>query len=51
MDFLLQDLWNNIFLKTCGCKSQAYCKKVRRSEQFVERKKRKTTIKEKSKIV
>ncbi len=33
IDFFLQDLWNNIFLKTCGCKSHAYCKKVRKKSE------------------
>jgi hypothetical protein len=52
IDFLLQDLWNKVFFKTCGCKSHTYCKKVqRKSEWFVEIKRRKTTIKEKSKFV
>ncbi len=41
IDFLLQNLWNNIFLKTCGCKSHTYCKRVRKMNGLLkERKKR-----------
>ncbi len=52
IDFLSQDKWNNFFKKTCGCESHYYCKNVRRkSKIFSERKKRKTTNKEKNDCV
>jgi hypothetical protein len=51
-DFSLQDLWNNIYKKTCGCKSHAYYHRVRqKNEQFAKKKKRNRTIKEKNKFV
>jgi len=50
IDFLLQDLWNNISYKTCGYRSHAYYKRVWwKHEQFDKRKKKNTTIKIKNK--